>query len=184
VLIALFTGSILHILVPPAFRKAAPYAVWIALAYLFRAVGGYFAEIFVIEKRPDLNARVTWVGTIVCLAGYAILIPRYGVWGAVIATVCAFLVVLVYSFWVAQRVRHVDYEYLRFGKLAACAAAVVGVFFAFRPASLWGELALGVGMTLLFGGLLYVTRFLQDEESRYVAGKVRALTAALRYQST
>ena len=61
VLLAIFIDPSCDVMVHPSFRAAGKYAVWIALAYLVRAVGGFFREIFVIEKRPDLDARVTWL---------------------------------------------------------------------------------------------------------------------------
>ncbi len=113
VLITLFVHPLLHVMVSPGFRSAAKYVPWLTLAYLMRAVGGHFREVFVIKKRPSVDARVSWVGTIMCLTGYAILIPRLGVWGAAYATAGSFAVLALYAFIAAQGLWRVQYEYDR-----------------------------------------------------------------------
>ncbi len=173
VLIVLFIHPVLRVMVTPGFREASRYTGWIALAYLIRAIGGYFREIFVIEKRPDLDAWVSWAGTIVVLAGYAILIPRLGVWGAVWATLGGFSVQFFCSFFVSQRVRPVNYEYLRLTKIVICSLAVVLLYGAFQPASLAMQVTLGLALSALYLALLSLTNLLHPSERDYVMGQWR-----------
>ncbi len=184
VLIVLFIHPILRIMVAPDFREAGRYAGWIALAYLIRAVGGYFREIFVIEKRPDLDAWVSWIGTIVVLAGYALLIPKMGVWGAVWATIGGFAVQFCFSVLVSRTVRAVEYEWLRMAKIAALSIAVVGVYEILRLDSLWVQLAAGVALTLAYAGLLIITRLFYPAELDYFRKQLRRITTAAAKTST
>jgi len=154
VAIALFVHPVLRIMVSPAFRDAARYAGWIALAYLIRAVSGYFREVFVIDKRPELEAWVSWAGTIVVLAGYAVLIPRMGLWGAVWATLGGFTAQFFFSFVVARRVRVLSYEFSRLLRIALSSIGIVAVYGFLQPAGFWSQLALGSGLAILYAGLL------------------------------
>ena len=63
------------------------------------------------------------------MAGYVLLIPRFKMWGAAAATLCAFSGVAVYSYWKAQRVKQYHYEMTRLSKigLSACAASAVAL---------------------------------------------------------
>jgi O-antigen/teichoic acid export membrane protein len=177
VLIVLFIHPVLRIMVSPGFREAGRYAGWIALAYLIRAVGGYFREIFVIEKRPDLEAWVSWSGTIVVLVGYAILIPRLGVWGAVWATLGGFGVQFFFSFLVSQHVRHTSYEYWRLGKIVLASVAVIGLYAAAAPSTFGMQVIAAVLLTLLWVALFLGTSFLYPSERAYVQATWRRLTA-------
>ncbi len=176
VLIVLFIHPVLRIMVTPAFREAGRYAGWIALAYLIRAIGSYFREIFVIEKRTAVDAWVSWSGTVVVLAGYAILIPRLGVWGAVWATLGGFTIRFFCALLVAQRVRRVPYEFSRLAKIAAVSAGVVGVYLVLQPAGFWMQVMLGVTLTALFVGLLLIAGIVRPEEREYVKAQWRRIT--------
>jgi O-antigen/teichoic acid export membrane protein len=177
VLIVLFIDPLLRILVTPAFRAAGKYAPWIALAYLLRAVGSHFREMFVVEKRPDLEARVIWAGTILCLAGYALLIPRFGIWGAIAATGLSFGAMFFVGYFISQRLRRVDYEYARMATVAVCAIAVVGIYAILRPASFWMQVGVGCALSLLFLGLLHVARFWRENEKAFIRNKLSRLLA-------
>jgi O-antigen/teichoic acid export membrane protein len=167
VLITLFVHPLLHVMVSPGFRSAAKYVPWLTVAYLMRAVGGHFREVFVIKKRPSVDARVSWVGTIVCLAGYAILIPKLGVWGAVYATAGSFAVLALYAFIAAQDLWRVHYEYDRLLKISISAVIPVGVFYWLQPESFWMQAGLGLLLTLASLALLQASSFWHDDEKAY-----------------
>jgi O-antigen/teichoic acid export membrane protein len=157
VLLTLFVEPLLRLLVSSSFQSAASFVPWIAVAYLMRAVGAHLQGIFTAEGRPGLEAKVNIVGSVACVAAYALLIPRFRVWGAIAATVFGFFVILVYSFREAQRVRHFHFEYDRLLRIAVPAIAVVGIFYLVRPAGFWIQLGLAVllqasyVLILLFG---------------------------------
>ena len=114
-----------------------------------RAVGGHFRESFRDQEAARLlDARVSWVGTIMCLTGYAILIPKMGVWGAVYATAGSFAVLALYAFITAQGLWRVQYEYDRLAKIALSAMVPVGVFYWLQPESFWMQAGLGIAYWL------------------------------------
>ncbi len=156
VAIGLWIHPLLRVIVSPGFREAASYAGWIALAYLIRAAGGFCREIFIIEKRPDLEAVVSWSGTITVLAGYAILIPRLGVWGAVWATLAGFGLQFFIAYFVTQSVRHVDYEFGRLAKIAFWSGLVIGIHAILPPAGFWFQCAAATALSLLYVALLLI----------------------------
>ena len=159
VLITLFVHPLLRVMVSPGFRSAGQYVPWLTLAYLARAIGGHFREVFVIKKRPSTDARVSWMGTILCLIGYAVLIPRLGVWGAVYATAGSFVTMAIYGFVVAQQLWRIPYEYDRWAKISISAVLPVGLFYWLRPESLGMQVALGALMSLVFPAILQASNF-------------------------
>jgi O-antigen/teichoic acid export membrane protein len=172
ILIALFIEPLLKLLVTPAFRTAGKYGPWIALAYLVRAMSGPPREVFVIEKRPEKEAYVVWIGTILCLLGYAFLIPRFGLWGAVAATCGSFVCVFLISYLISQRLRRVEYEYRRAAIIAGAAALVIGVFTLVRPASFWTQVGTGCLMLILWFLLLHLAGLWQQNEKAFMRDKL------------
>jgi O-antigen/teichoic acid export membrane protein len=122
-------------------------------------------SVFTAEGRPGLEARVNTVGSLVCLAGYALLIPKFRLWGAIIATLIGFGVILVYGFWEAQRVRRFRFEYGRLLRIALFAVITVGVFQAVRPADLWLQAALACLFSGAYAAALWTVCFDADERT-------------------
>jgi O-antigen/teichoic acid export membrane protein len=157
VFLTLFVKPLLRLLVGPSFQDAATFVPWIAVAYLLRSVGSHLQGIFTAEGRPGLEAKVNIIGSIACVAAYAVLIPRFKVWGAISATVFGFLVILVYSFREAQRVHPFHFEYNRLLRIFLFAIAIVSIFYLVPAGGFW--LQLGVAtlfeasyiVVLLFG---------------------------------
>lgn len=117
----------------PAFGSAAKYIPWVALAYVIRTVGSHFRSAFLLEGKTQKDAAIVWLSALVCLAAYAVLIPRFLLWGAVEATGIAFTFMFVAGLWQAQRVRHFDFEYKRMALTLVAAVPVAILHFWIRP---------------------------------------------------
>lgn len=110
---------------------------------------------------------MTGSGGLVCLAGYALLIPKFGVWGAVWSTLLGFTWMLIFGFWHAQRVERFAFEYRRMAIIAVCAAAAA--ILCFVPASNnWAELLVGALVISAFPVILFFMPFLDFEEIGYL----------------
>ncbi len=155
-------------MVSPGFREAGRYAGWIALAYLIRAIGDYFREVLIIEKRTAVDAWVSWSGTAVVLTGYAVLIPSMGLWGAVWATLGGFTIRFFCALFVAQKVRRLPYEFSRLARIAAVSAGVVGLYLVLQPHGFWMQVMLGAALTALFVVLVLISGIVTPSEREYV----------------
>jgi O-antigen/teichoic acid export membrane protein len=171
-----FTGPALAILVPPSYQGAARYAPWIALAYVLRSVGDHFRGSFYLEAKTSRQLPVIGFGAAVCVAGYLALIPRWGLWGAVVATNLCFAVMLVHGFRSAQRVRAFPYELRRLAQLVFWSVALVALHQLVQPSSFWAMVALGACGTLAFPAVLAASGFFKPEE----IGKAKAMFELLR----
>lgn len=169
VALSLFVEPVLHLLVSPAFYGAAPFVPLIATAYLLRAVGAHFQGIFTAEGKPFSEGKVNTVGAIVCVAAYALLIPPFKLWGAVYATLFGFLVILIYSYFEAQRVRYFRFEYGRLLRIVCFAPTLLVVFCFLRPANLWLEAGLASLFTVLYGVILLFYCFGSEERESALA---------------
>jgi O-antigen/teichoic acid export membrane protein len=163
-LVTVFAHPALTLAAAPDYRSAATFIPWIGLAYVIRGMGSYFLNTFLLDKRSSTVARITWIGTGCCMAGYAALIPTYKLWGAIAATIAGFSVIFVVGLWKSQQVRPFPYEYGRWMKIAASVVLVVVVFEMLRPGTFWLQVAFGSAASLLFPAVLFATGFLSHDE--------------------
>ena len=107
---------------------------------------------------------MVWMGAIVCLAGYATLIPRYRLWGAVAATGIAFTFMLLLSYWQAQKLRPFPYEYRRMLIVIIAALVPVLLFRLASPSSLLTHLFWAAGLSLMYPLLIVLFGFMESDE--------------------
>ena len=83
---------------------------WIILAYFFFGIYIIFTPAFFIHKKSQLMVLFTGAGAIINVLVNLWLLPLIGIWGAVVATVLAYLVMAVSIFVIAQRIYPVPVE--------------------------------------------------------------------------
>ena len=164
VLLSVFSRPLLALLTTSAYQGTAVFIPAIAAVYVIRGIGDQFRNVFFLEKRTDLDARVSTAGVIVCLLGYVLLIPRYKAWGAIAATAAAFVVMAIYSFWQAQRTRHFKYDMTRMFKIGLSAGVTLLIPEVLPAGGIARSLAIGAGSFVLFGLLLLLLGFLDEDE--------------------
>jgi O-antigen/teichoic acid export membrane protein len=172
-LLALFSELLVKVMAGPAFSAASALVPWLGAAYLIRAIGAHLQSVFTLEGRPALELKVNAIGSLACLVGYATLIPRYKLWGAVGATLLGFGVILVYSFWEAQRLRPFPFEYQKLLRICFFAMLSAAGFFALRPVNLWLQAGIALMCAMMFPAAVFLFCLNVDERSYVVAGAIR-----------
>jgi O-antigen/teichoic acid export membrane protein len=157
---------ILGILAAPAFRGAAAIVPLILAAYYMRAVGDYFRCLFLVAKRPAYDAACNWFGAVVCLAGYFLLIPGHGMWGAASATLIAFCVISVISVIGAYKLHRFQIEKARLAKVMTSLAIPTTAYFFFPVVSVAGQIVWGIVLLCSFPLLLLLLRFPTESEKQ------------------
>lgn len=170
-----FINPLLEVIAGPEFRGAGRFVPWIALAYLVRAMGSYWSNTFLLIGRPALVAQMSWLGAISCLVGYAVLIPRLGITGAVVATHLGFGTLAFFSLWLGQRLRRFDYEYGRWAKVVVCGMLSTIPLLDTETNVFVDRLARGLLCVGLFPSLLVLSKFLTPDEVRFIIASGRRL---------
>lgn len=174
VLLSLFAQPALTIIAGPAFFGAAFLVPWLAAAYLVRALAAHVQSVFTVEGRPGLDARVNVVGSLVCVAGYACLIPLFKVNGAIAATLLGFLVIFGYGLWTAQRLRPFPFEFGRLARIIGSAVLTVAAFYVIHPVNFWHQAGLAALFSIAYAVVL-VAGCLSAEERRAMVSAARSL---------
>src|ERR687898_1383018 len=113
------------------------------------------------SKRTQFNWAITGLAAVVNVALNMILIPRYGIMGAAVATVAAYVVMFLAMTWYAQRVFPVPYQWRR---VLSAAGAAVGLLLLGEAV---GGLAAAVALTFAYPlALLLLGFFLPEERAR------------------
>jgi O-antigen/teichoic acid export membrane protein len=164
VAIAVLSRPALNLLTTPAFRSASQFIPLIVCAYVIRGLGDQFRNVFLMENRTGSDAQISMVGSLLCLAAYVLLIPRYKMWGAAAATLIAFVALAAFSYWKSQRIKKYHYETRRLVKIGVSAMAAGAVALVVSPEGVGGQLLVGVASLALYVVLLVASGFFTRDE--------------------
>ena len=110
---------ILIILTRPAYLPAAPYVGFLAYMQVFGGFGAVLMTGVLIGKQLASVTGSVVAGAVVNVCSMHVLIPRFGVWGATIATVISYAVPQIMLYLILQRRYPIPYPMARFlGALA------------------------------------------------------------------
>ena len=180
VVLGVFARPLVESMLGREFQRVSDFVPIIAVAYVIRGVGEYFTCVFFLEKKTVHVAVTTWAAAAVCLAGYALLIPRFQLWGAIAATLGGFSVLLVAGYWLGQRVRRFEFELARLVKIAAGMLAVLVLSATIRPAGIWSQYLFASALVVTFVAMLVGLGFFSTDEKAAFAGGIHQLTRIAR----
>ncbi len=173
-----FSSPFLHLAARPQFAACLPYVALITGAYVIRAQGDYLRLSLWLDKRVGADALLNWSGALFCAAAYALLIPRWTLWGAAAATFLTFCFVLVTAFKIARRARGFGLEYSRLLMLAGWAIVLSGVAVWAQNAPVLITLPLAAGIAVVYPLLLWCSGFCTPAERSALAGLWRGALRA------
>jgi O-antigen/teichoic acid export membrane protein len=165
--VSLYARPALTVLTTPGYYEAARYVPWIALAYVVRTGGDFFRGLFYVDNRTAMDAGVNVLGALACLSAYAVLIPRWQLWGAIGATTIGFTTVGALSWYcVIRRRRNLALDWIRVAGILGAAFLVMAAV-SYVPASHWpAQAALGTLGLLVYAALLFRIALSRAERAR------------------
>jgi len=168
-ILSAISGPALFYMVPKEYQRAAPLIPWIALAYVLRALGEHLRGALMVTGQTITDTKISVTGGLLCLACYALLIPRYGASGAVAATLVAFAFMAVPSFVTAQRVKRYRFEAKRLAQIVFSVCLSVGPALALRNSSIGVRTAAAAISILAFPVVVWSIGFFEPSEKAYLS---------------
>lgn len=162
--IVVFVRPAIAVLTTKDFHGAALLVPVIVAAYVVQAWGDAIKFGIDVTERTKLYTMASWIATAVVLVCYAVLIPRYGGYGAAFSTLIAFSVRLSFSFYWSQKVWPVSYAFRRPLLLAAITIAVSLPAVLLPTMRATSQFALGIGLALTYAALAW--QFVLDDTHR------------------
>ena len=166
-------------IIHPAYWAGLGIVPIVTLGYVFNGIYVNLLAPVSLAKRTDLVAWATMAGALVVIAGNLLMIPRWGLTGAALATPAAYMTMAGLLFLLGRRVYPIPYEYRRLVHVAACLAVTVLIcWFWGRPIVPFARLPIRLGMLALFPILLLITGFFNAEELAKLHGFWKGLRPA------
>lgn len=173
----LFAHEVIVVLATPRYLAAetiVPLVVW---ASLFQALAHVPSRAIYVVKKTAWLPAVFVVPAALNVGLNLLLVPRWGMLGAALATLAAYPVLFLLTLAVAQRVYPIPYDYVRMAKPLVILLVLSLAKNAAPPDPAW---AVGFKAVLLaaFPVALLVSGFVTVEERRLLAGLVRSSGAS------
>jgi O-antigen/teichoic acid export membrane protein len=162
--IVVFVRPVLAVLTSQDYHSAARIVPVIVAAYVVQSWGDAVKFGIDVTERTKLFAWASWIATAVVLVFYAILIPRFGGYGAALATLIAFVVRFAFALYWSQQVWPVTYQWGRSIVLTTIAATATIPALLLPVTHTSSQFALGIGLTLLYAALTW--QFVLDDAHR------------------
>jgi O-antigen/teichoic acid export membrane protein len=164
-----------QVMVGPDFQAAVPLIPLIVAAYFIRSIGEFLRCLFLVAGKPGYDAFCNWIGMAVCLAAYFVLIPRYGMWGAALATAITFVVITGISIVWTYRLNRYRVEGVRLVKVGVAAGGVLAVYYLAPVSSLPAQIGWSALLLLMFPCALWLLRFPTPGERQMLRSGVETL---------
>lgn len=171
--LCLFQHDCVRLLAGDAYAASGAVVAPVVLAYGFCGASTLFDAAFYVMRQTRFKIRIALASTVIMLALYITLIPTLGLLGAALATLGGFICHATLTYWVAQGVFAVPYE---FSRLAAMLAVAVGIWLAsLGLGEGWALAPVRLALWLLWPVFLWLSGLTTDAERR----RLRVLLARL-----
>lgn len=168
--------DVIRIMATPPFWDAYRVVPLICLYFVLRGVRGLGSVGLALLRKTKYFPIAEAIGASTGVILMFVLVPRYGMRGAGIGMVASYLTVFAFRTLVARRFFVVEYEWVRIGKMIACAIIIYFIASAIVLETVWISIVIKGLLSLSFPLTLYATGFYQEVEK----GKLREIAGVLR----
>ena len=160
---ALFSHEVVHVMVDPRYAAGAQVVGVVALGYVFLGIGYYVQLAMFLGHRTGLVGAVSTAAAVLNLTANYILISRFGMMGAAVATLLGFFAIAVGSYFCSERVIPLQ---LPVGRVLQGLAAAIAIYLAgqrFTPESIGAAIFLKCVLLTGFATLLRFALLSREE---------------------
>ncbi len=139
-----------------AYREALFLVPILLFGKLFFGIYINLSIWFKITDKTYYGVYISILGGLVALIGNVLLIPILGYTGAALTSVLAYFSMMVYCYFSGQKYFKIPYPVGKIALNILIAGVVIAAFFYFKPSSLWLNYGLGLLITVLYVGLMFL----------------------------
>lgn len=180
VAIGLLVHDFLRVMAAPAYAPAAALVPIMLAAYILQCWTMAQDVGILLTERTRYVAIANWVASGLAVAGFFVLVPRFGAFGAAWTTFGAFAMrwALIYHF--SQRLEYVRYRWAPVLKLVTAAGVVIALGYLLPRLPVLLSLATAAVLFCAFLGFAWYGRVLAENERAAIAALVSRLATAVR----
>jgi O-antigen/teichoic acid export membrane protein len=180
-----FSEELVRLLASEQYLGAIPVVRIVALSQI---AWGLFPVLSIGSK---ISKRTADIAIVTCIAALSniflnlVLLPSMGINGAAVATLVAYLLLVVLTRIIGRRSYRFPLDYLRFGKLASAAAVTLMLMFSLQLSALSSWFSIGVRTLCLltFPLILLALRFIPLDQAGLIWSETRNLFHAKTKQT-
>jgi len=117
-----------------------------------------------LKRKTSAEAIIFFVGAVLNIGLNFLLVPRYGMMGAAVATIITYFVLMVILFIYNKKLMDIKYEWSRIVKITIVTALIFGVCYFISIDNLVLSVVFKILTILLFPVFLYLIKFYESKE--------------------
>ncbi len=174
-LIILFTWEIALLLLDSSYYEAVKIVVFGVISSYLYGLFNLVNIAFYIRKRAGNIALAVILGAVLNIILNFVLIPEFGMYGAGVASVIAYLFIFMMNFRISENLfpLNYDFKYVVFGLLAMVAVSAVNIFFGIIPVFTILKIVFSLGGCAWFYFMIIRKGMKNKSFSNFVAEKFR-----------
>ena len=162
--ISIFVQDVIKIISPPEYWSAALYVPAVVVCYIIYALDHHVAFGILVEKKTEYWTYVNLAMGAINLTLNFILISRFGIWGALVATFISLVFKIVSLHVISRKFLAIPFEWLRMAGLLLLAGILYSISVVIHPEKMIPALAYDTFMTLLFLPAIWFTGIIHNYE--------------------
>jgi O-antigen/teichoic acid export membrane protein len=172
--LSVIVKEILMLIAAPEFWSAYRVVPFVIIGYAFYTLY-YVVDIgFYVKDRTFWYPIINAIAVAVNVGLNLILIPRYGALGAGMVTAISFFICPVVAFVISQRYLRLHYDFIRIAKLVSSALLFYWISSFVSTEFLFANIVIKMVLMIAYIGFLYLIRFFEPVEIRFVVNRVSA----------
>ena len=133
-----------------------------------------------LRKKTKFLALGVAIGALLNIFANLVLIPKFHLWGAALATLISFSFLFVFIYFISQRLYYTPYQLTRLFKMYAVSLVLYLTASLVNPSSIFVSFMTKFGIALCFPIILYYWRFYKPEELRKLREIIRQIPNIFR----
>jgi len=148
------------------FTAAAALVPFIAYVFIFKAINNYLLFIFLLTKKTRVHAIVTTAGVLINIALNFLLIPSFGIYGAVAATGFSYMLMTLISYKNGQRILRIGYDNSRILSMLLICGVFIYISSYLNDFNLILRLFSKATLILIFSLFIFIISFSESERKK------------------
>lgn len=173
--LCVYAKEIITIIAPPSYLKAYKVIPLLVMSMIFMTSVAVLRTGILVTRKTSYLPIMVGLAAIINIFLNFLLIPKYEIEGAAIATAISFFVRAFGIYLISQWLYSIPFEYSRIFKLILAAIIIFEISSLFSIDSLWLSIVIKSSILCLFPIILYILKFLTTEETTFLKNRLRML---------
>lgn len=162
--ISILIPEILQLMTTPKFYRAGPLVPIIVLSMVIFGFRYHFEFGILWAKKTEYYMYINGFVSFVNLGLNFLLIPNFGIWGAVSVSLITITIHSIILYFISNRLYPIPFEFFRLFKMFVIACVYYIASMIIHTGNIWTDLALNVSLIITFPVTLVVLNLITKEE--------------------